>query len=318
MTSVEFKSNPMFLRNQFHGEGQLDIPKIKRQDIDIENISLIGYNQISPSIEKYNDYVHFFIDDYRFESIWNDPEPRISKLNKCKGVLAPQFSTYYTMPQALQIFNTFRSRWCGAYFQSKGLKVIPTVSWGTPESYWYCFDGIEKGSIVAISTLGVKKEKDFFMQGYKEMIKRIEPEAIICYSTPFEEMTGNVIAIDYAETNNLSSKYFSFNDYTFHSTSDYIARGMGGAGIGSPKFPGWDSSVSPGKDYEWRGKGEPSSGRGSWVNPKTKEVLHPDLNHSGTIGPHWDYTYPGSGNGFRLFPDGTLVPKFYEGDVIYA
>ena len=72
MTSVEFKSNPMFLRNQFHGEGQLDIPKIKRQDIDIENISLIGYNQISPSIEKYNDYVHFFIDDYRFESIWND------------------------------------------------------------------------------------------------------------------------------------------------------------------------------------------------------------------------------------------------------
>ena len=118
------------------------------------------------------------------------------------------------MPQALQIFNTFRSRWCGAYFQSKGLNVIPTISWGTPESYWYCFDGIEKGSIVAISTLGVKREKDFFMQGYKEMIKRIEPKAIICYSTPFEEMTGNIISINYAETNNLSSKFFSFKGST--------------------------------------------------------------------------------------------------------
>ena len=128
LTSIEFRNNPMFLRNQFYGDGQLDIPKIKKQDIDIENISLIGYNQISPSINKYDDYVHFFIDDYKFESLWNDPEPRISKLSRCKGVLSPQFSTYYTMPQALQIFNTFRSRWCGAYFQSKGLNVIPTIS----------------------------------------------------------------------------------------------------------------------------------------------------------------------------------------------
>lgn len=318
LTSEQIKNNPMFLRNQFKGEGQLDIPIIKKQDINIENISLIGYNQLSPNIEKYDDFVHFFIDDYRFEIMWNNPELRIAKLNKCKGVLSPQFSTYYTMPQPLQIYNTFRSRWCGAYFQSKGLKVIPTVSWGMPESYWYCFDGIENGSIVAISTLGVKKEKDFFLQGYKEMLKRIQPKAIICYSTPFEEMEGNIIYIDYAETNNLDSKLFSVDTYTMQPIGDYILRGMGGGGSGTPKFPGWDPSVSPGKNYEWRGKGDPASGRGSWVNPKTNEVLHPDLNHSGTIGPHWDYTYPGSGNGFRLFPNGTMVPKFYEGDIIYA
>lgn len=318
MISEQIKNDPMFLRNQFKGEGQLDIPIIKKQDIDIENISLIGYNQLSDNIDRYDSFVHFFIDDYRFEAMWNNPEPRIAKLNKCKGVLSPQFSTYYTMPQSLQIYNTFRSRWCGAYFQSKGLKVIPTVSWGKPESYWYCFDGIEKGSIVAISTLGVRKEKDFFLQGHKEMLKRIKPEAIICYSTPFEEMEGNIIHIDYAETNNLDSKYFSIDAYSMQPIRNCILRGMGGGGSGTPKFPGWDSSVSPGKDYEWRGKGDPTSGRGSWVNPKTNEVLHPDLNHSGTIGPHWDYTYPGSGNGFRLFPDGTMVPKFYEGDVIYA
>lgn len=318
LTSEQIKNNPMFLRNQFKGEGQLDIPIIKKQDINIENISLIGYNQLSPNIEKYDDFVHFFIDDYRFEVMWNNPELRIAKLNKCKGVLSPQFSTYYTMPQQLQIYNTFRSRWCGAYFQSKGLKVIPTVSWGMPESYWYCFDGIENGSIVAISTLGVKKEKDFFLQGYKEMLKRIQPKAIICYSTPFEEMEGNIIYIDYAETNNLDSKLFSVDTYTMQPIGDYILRGMGGGGSGTPKFPGQDPSVSPGKNYEWRGKGDPASGRGSWVNPKTNEVLHPDLNHSGTIGPHWDYTYPGSGNGFRLFPNGTMVPKFYEGDIIYA
>ena len=31
------------------------------------------------------------------------------------------------MPLSLKVYNTFRSRWCGAYLQSKGIKVIPTV-----------------------------------------------------------------------------------------------------------------------------------------------------------------------------------------------
>ena len=37
------------------------------------------------------------------------------------------------------------------------------------------------------------------------MLRRINPMAIICYSSPFEEMKGNVITVDYAETNNLKS-----------------------------------------------------------------------------------------------------------------
>ena len=116
------------------------------------------------------------------------------------------------MPVSVQIHNTFRSRWCGAYLQSKGLTVIPTVYWGLPQSYWYCFDGIEKNSVVALSTLGVKKEKDFSMQGYNEMLRRIEPKAVICYSDPFPEMAGNIITVDYAETNNLGEhkKFWTF------------------------------------------------------------------------------------------------------------
>jgi hypothetical protein len=102
------------------------------------------------------------LDDYKFEVVWNDPEPRLEKLSQYKGALSPQFSAYYTMPVSLQIYNTFRSRWCGAYLQSKGFTVIPTVYWGQPQSYWYCFDGIEKNSVVALSTLGVKKKRIFF------------------------------------------------------------------------------------------------------------------------------------------------------------
>ena len=59
---------------------------------------------------------------------------------------------YLEMPYALQIYNTFRNRWCGAYLSDKGIKVIPTVSWSDEKSIEFCFKGIEKGSIVAVST----------------------------------------------------------------------------------------------------------------------------------------------------------------------
>ena len=46
--------------------------------------------------------------------------------------------------------------------------------------------------------------------------------------------------------------------------------------------------------FEWRGKSGsiPGSKEGSWYNPNTGEVLRPDLDHQGPIGPRWDYRDP--------------------------
>ncbi len=110
---------------------------------------------------------------------------------------------YIEMNKALQLYNTFRNRWCGAYLASKDIKVIPTVNWGDENTFEFCFDGIPKGSIVAVSTYMVREhnnhadQKDFFMKGYEEMLRRIEPSKIICYSEPFTEMQGDIIYVDY-------------------------------------------------------------------------------------------------------------------------
>ena len=120
-----------------------------------------------------------------------------------KGVLTPDFSMYLEMPYALQIYNTFRNRWCGAYLADKGIKVIPTVSWSDEKSFGFCFKGIEKGSIVAVSTYmfhehnNHAEQKELFMKGYNKMLETVEPSKIICYSEPFDEMTGDIIYIDY-------------------------------------------------------------------------------------------------------------------------
>lgn len=348
MTSEEFRNNPMFLRNQFTGDGVFEMPKLRKDEINLERITLIGYDKLCEN--ETDKIVHFFLDDYKFEVMWNDPEPRIERLKQYAAVLSPNYSIYSEMPLSLKVYNTFRSRWCGAFLQSKGIKVIPSVAWGEPNTFWFCFDGIEKGSSIAVSTLGVRTEKSLFMQGYDEMLRKIKPTAIICYGKPFDEMKGNIIEVDYSEVNNLkknspydravslaSAQYDSKSNTYIKNICGYICvdKGMGSAGGSEssnssetsdyplenhmPDFPGWNGKQPPGKGFEWRGRGEPGSKEGGWYNPKTKETMHPDLDHPEPYGPHWDYKHPeGWERGYRIYPDGTYGRKTFEGDVCFA
>lgn len=141
--------------------------------------------------------VHFFVDDYRFNGIYNNPEKSLSKYSQYAFLLTPDFSTYADMSLWRQLESVAKNRWCGAYWQSKGLTVIPTISWSTPSSYEFCFDGVEKGSIVAIGMIGCKSNRINFMRGYYAMLEKICPETIICFGTPFSEMQGNIVVVDY-------------------------------------------------------------------------------------------------------------------------
>ena len=75
-------------------------------------------------------------------------------------------------------------------------------------------------------------------------------------------------------------------------------------------FPGFDPAKPPFPGFRWRGKpgSKPGDKDGNWYNPNTKESCRPDLDHPKPIGPHWDYMGP-NGDWYRLFPDGSMVPK---------
>ena len=51
----------MLLRNHFMGEGTFEMPKIRKEDIDLEKIELIGYDKLGGSSA--DQIVHFFLDD---------------------------------------------------------------------------------------------------------------------------------------------------------------------------------------------------------------------------------------------------------------
>ena len=159
-----------------------EMPIIHKETV-IPN-DLIGFNYAKSSEENKNVGIHFFIDDYQFERVWNQPKEYIEKLSKFQCILSPDFSLYMDMPMSMKIWNVYRSRFIGAYYQTKGIKVIPTLSWAEPDTFKFCFKGIEKNSVVAVSTIGVKEDihaRDIFNQGILEIKKDLEPSLLLVY-----------------------------------------------------------------------------------------------------------------------------------------
>ena len=199
MTSLAMRSNALFTRTGFETSGKWQLPVIRKQKIDIGNISLISFSDTRSNDTDANTKhgVHFFVDDYRFNGIYMNPERSIRKLSQYAFLLTPDYSTYSDMNLWRQLESVAHSRWVGAYWQSKGLTVIPTISWGDARSYSFCFDGVENGSIVAVGMIGCKHNKLAFMRGYNAMLDKLSPSAIICFGKPFDDMGGNIIAVDY-------------------------------------------------------------------------------------------------------------------------
>lgn len=196
------------VRNEFETVGCYDIPLIRKDDIDLEKIKLFSFGNA-----KYNDLrnrhktIHFFVHDYKFDCVYENAENSFERLKQYHALCSPDYSLYVDMPLLLQMYNTFKNRWCGAFWQSKGMKVIPTISWSDERSFDFCFDGVEEGSIVAVSTHENKKCKQEFLLGYNKMLEKIKPRAIICYDKPFPEMKGNIIEFPYNRHESWEAKY---------------------------------------------------------------------------------------------------------------
>lgn len=199
MTSVKMRENELFMRNSFQGQGKWNIPLVRKNAVNSENLSLIACSDTRSHDSEANRKkgVHFFVDDYRFSGIYNNPSRTLPKYSQYAFLLTPDFSTYADMNMWRQMESVAKNRWVGAYWQKHGLTVVPTISWSTASSFEFCFDGVEKNAIVAIGMIGCKNNRRGFMRGYDAMLERLNPETVICFGSPFPEMRGNLIAIDY-------------------------------------------------------------------------------------------------------------------------
>lgn len=144
----------------------------------------VNYAKTTPIERREGRMLHFFKDDYQFERLWNSPSRYLEYLTGYECVLTPDFSLYMDMPAPMQAWNRYRSLALGLYWQRCGLPVVPTLSWATPDTYGFCFEGIPKHSTVATSTVGIAADeaaKAVFFDGMGEAMRRLEPSRVIVY-----------------------------------------------------------------------------------------------------------------------------------------
>ena len=132
-----------------------------------------------------NQWLHFYIHDYQFERVWNDPKKYLPLFSKFQGVITPDFSLYREMPLVMQMWNTYRNRALAYWLQKNGIHTIPNVRWGDERTYAFAFEGLMQGGTYSVCTNGCiqnKLDRYFFKKGLEKMVEVLKPDTIVNYS----------------------------------------------------------------------------------------------------------------------------------------
>ena len=178
----------------FPGVGKYDIPRILPMEVE-QPVEMIGFNFAAKYKHPERVGIHFFLKDYQFSRLWTSPDMYTGMLRRFRFVCTPDFSMYTDFPLALQINSHYRKHWLGAYWQSKGITVIPTICWSDERSFEWCFDGEPEKSTVAISSVGTQlneQSKRLFLLGYQQMMSRLQPNIVLFHGRIPAEITAKM------------------------------------------------------------------------------------------------------------------------------
>lgn len=179
---------------QFDGVGKYDIPEIEPVYELPEIKEWIGFNYVLSDDNPEGKAVHFFIDDYQFERVWNNPDKYVDKLRQYVCITSPDFSPYGDMPLATQIFNHYRKHWVARYFQECGITVIPTIRASADErSLEFFLEGEPEESIVICSSMWTSASEENYKsskQKWEKMIETLNPSKVFVYGKITDFMGG--------------------------------------------------------------------------------------------------------------------------------
>ena len=187
------------------GGAELDdngFPIISKEEFverDWCNLNAIGLQNLSSKAD-YKDFILLMFNyDYRLNTLWNNPLKKVGLFQNFYAIGTPDYSIYPQMNINDIRHNVYMSRWLGKTWQNYGCKVYPTIGWALPDTYDIVFGGVEKGSIVILSTLGCQNNEEVFLSGFFEMKRRLEPSLIIVYGDMIDGMTGKFVNFKYTD-----------------------------------------------------------------------------------------------------------------------
>lgn len=153
--------------------------------------------------------------DFRFADLVYNPDSMYEELSKYSAFITPDCSLYIDMPLCLQIANTYFNRAIGAFYQSKGMYVIPNIRWGDERTFTTCelpekiaFLGAPNNSILSVGTYGcirTSENKSYFKAGLEAMLQELTPQVVLVYG-PMPDSIFN----DYINC----TKFIRYDDWT--------------------------------------------------------------------------------------------------------
>ena len=152
--------------------------------------NLVPFNAVMTESHPEDKWFHFYVDDYRFNRIWNNPEKYIPILKRFEGGITPDFSMLVPMKEVEAIENCRKNRLLAYLFQKIGIPCVINVGWGYINTYTWAFDGIPCNSILCITTQGCMKNrvcKHSLVNGLHELVRKKHPTKLFVYGLFPEE-----------------------------------------------------------------------------------------------------------------------------------
>ena len=125
--------------------------------------------------------VHGFTDDWRLESIargafGGQGEGRV-------WAIEPDFSVRPGMPEVVVRWQVYRSRYCGDLLRSRGLQVVPVLSWADASCpVWWSAWGVAPQSCVAVRAPSCHVvEREAWAVGYRQVVAWVQPAAVLVF-----------------------------------------------------------------------------------------------------------------------------------------
>lgn len=134
-----------------------------------------------------NRFVSMFQHDPRLpwhgdDAPWTNIEEQAKKLLGFAGVIAPDYSVYSDMDEPAQRWNVYKNRVMSVFLRELGHLVVPCAQWADEPTFEFCFRGLPKHSVIAVSSVGCRKglhNAKSFQAGYERMVRELDPEAVV-------------------------------------------------------------------------------------------------------------------------------------------
>ena len=155
--------------------------------------------------------VNFYIDDEKFQKLWNNPDKYLEHLKCFQSVCGLDFSIDTQMPLVMQYWNKYRSMALDWYLTLNGIAVIPSVNVLPYEGHEWLLDGLPYRSVVSCSTNGrvrAKRAREEFCEGFYQMCDKLEPTRVVIVGRIPEELNSPVEIINLKARNQRINEEF--------------------------------------------------------------------------------------------------------------